>query len=351
MPFPPSILLIGQATLGTALLTSLTSHPSFSPLHTRISILRRSPPSNHHPNPAVQTIQADILTTPLPALTALLRGHHTIIITTGFSLPPGTQTLLTRAALDAGVVHYIPWQFGLDYAAIGRGSAQGLFDEQLDVREMLAAQTRTGWTVVSTGVFMEFLVEPGVGFGVLELRDGRKRVRALGGWERRVSMTATGDVGRMVAEVVFEPSPPGERVVFVAGDTLTYGEVAGVVGRVYGGEEVERGVVGDEELERRVEERGGGGMDGYRAVFGAGVGTAWEMERTLNFQRGVELVDFETFLREYKSRAEVQSRRDAYGIEEMAVLKQGGTEKKTKKSILLAQGRIEPKPCRVADES
>lgn len=304
MPFPPSILLIGQGALGTALLQSLTSHPSFSPTQTRLSILRRpSATPSPHPNPAVQTIQADILTTPHATLTALLRGYHTIIITTGFSLPAGTQTRLTRAALDAGVSHYIPWQFGLDYPTIGRGSAQGLFDEQLDVRGMLAAQTQTRWTVVSTGVFMEFLVDASVGFGVLELAPGgRRRVTALGGWERRVSMTATGDVGRMVAEVVFDP-PEGE-VVFVAGDTLTYGEVAEVVGRVYAGGEVERGVLGDEELKRRVEE-GGDGMDGYRAVFGAGVGTAWEMERTLNFQRGVELVDFETFLRGYKSRAEV----------------------------------------------
>lgn len=306
MPFPPSILLIGQGALGTALLSSLTSHPSFSPSQTRLSVLRRpspNPPTQPPNTPTHEIIQADILTTPLPTLTALLRGHHTIIITTGFSLPAGTQTRLTRAALDAGVVHYIPWQFGLDYAAIGRGSAQGLFDEQLDVREMLSAQTQTRWTVLSTGVFMEFLVDASVGFGVLELpMGGRKRVRALGGWERRVSMTATGDVGRMVAVVVFEP--PGGEVVFVAGDTLSWGEVAEVVGRVYAGEEMERGVVGDEELKRRVEE-GWDGMDGYRAVFGAGVGTAWERERTLNFQRGVELVDFETFLRGFKSRAEV----------------------------------------------
>ncbi|KAK1828756.1 hypothetical protein QBC39DRAFT_436146 [Podospora conica] len=298
-PPPPTILLIGHGSLGTSLLTALTSHPSYHPSHTHLTILRRPSPTPTPLPPHTTLLPTDILTTPLPALTALLAPFHTIITTTGFSLPPGTQTRLARAALAAGVKRYIPWQFGLDYAAIGRGSGKGLFDEQLDVRGMLAAQVRTEWTVVSTGVFMEFLVDPAVGFGVLEVAGARSKVTALGGWERRVSMTATGDVGRMVAEVVFDP--PGERVVFVAGDTLSYGEVAGVVGRVYGEEGLERAVLGDEELKRRVEE-GGDGMDEYRAVFGRGVGTAWEKEATLNFQRGIELVDFETFLREYKAK-------------------------------------------------
>lgn len=229
-----------------------------------------TPPTSTTPIP-ITLEQADILTTPLPTLTQILANYHTIITCTGFALPAGTQLRLARAVLAAHVARYFPWQFGLDYPTVGAGSAQALFDEQLQVRGLLAAQSATDWTVLSTGVFMEFLVDPAAGFGVLELDDPARKVTALGGWERRVSMTATEDVGRMVAEVVFAPLGEGERTGFVAGDTLSWEGVKEVVGRVFGEGEVEGEVLGDEELERRVRE-GGGGLDRYRAVFGRGWG-------------------------------------------------------------------------------
>jgi hypothetical protein len=39
--------------------------------------------------------------------------------------------------LQAGVERYVPWQFGVDYDVVGRGSGQEVFDEQSDVRDML----------------------------------------------------------------------------------------------------------------------------------------------------------------------------------------------------------------------
>jgi len=56
------------------------------------------------------------------------------------------------------VKRYFPWQFGVDYDVIGRGSAQDLFDKQLDVRHLLRGQSGTEWVVVSTGMFMSFFV-------------------------------------------------------------------------------------------------------------------------------------------------------------------------------------------------
>ena len=51
--------------------------------------------------------------------------------------------------LEADVKRYFPWQFGVDYDVIGRGSAQDLFDEQLDVRDLLRSQNRMEWVIVS----------------------------------------------------------------------------------------------------------------------------------------------------------------------------------------------------------
>jgi len=109
----------------------------------------------------------------------------TIISCTGFVAGPGTQLKIARAVLDAGVRKYVPWQFGVDYDVIGKGSAMELFDEQLDVRDILRGQEKTDWIIISTGIFMSFLFKPS--FGVVEMdgtgQNGLPVVRALGSWE------------------------------------------------------------------------------------------------------------------------------------------------------------------------
>jgi hypothetical protein len=63
----------------------------------------------------------------------------------------GFQLKLANAVLDAGVKRYFPWQFGVDFEVIGRGSAQDLFDEQLDVRELLRSQNATNGSLFPQG--------------------------------------------------------------------------------------------------------------------------------------------------------------------------------------------------------
>lgn len=53
-----------------------------------------------------------------------------------------------------------PWQFGVDFEAIGRGGPLDIFDAQLDVRELLRSQDKTEWVVISTGMFMSYLFNP-----------------------------------------------------------------------------------------------------------------------------------------------------------------------------------------------
>ncbi|KAK0613688.1 isoflavone reductase [Immersiella caudata] len=296
---PPSILIIGAGELGTAILTALLTHPSRPPT-TTIALLRR--PSTLTPPPTPETTRltslgitlepGDFVNDPIPSLATTFSKYHTVIQASGFGLPPGTQSRVTSAVLQAGVKRYFPWQFGLDYPSIGKGSDQDLFDEMLSVREKLAAQDSTRWTVVTTGLFMSFLFEKG--FGVVDV-EGRK-VMALGGWENRVTVTTAGDIGRAVAECVYVPDGTEDRVVYVAGDTVSYGEVAEVLERVLGGE-WERGFLGVEEAGEEVRRKPGDGMVKYRSVFAAGKGTAWEVERTMNFERGMKMVGLEEYVK------------------------------------------------------
>lgn len=91
---------------------------------------------------------------------------------------------------------YFPWQFGVDFEVIGRGSPQDLFDAQLDVRELLRAQDKTEWVIISTGMFTSFLFEP-----VFEVVDFENdTVNALGSLENSVTLTTPDDIGTLTAD-------------------------------------------------------------------------------------------------------------------------------------------------------
>jgi hypothetical protein len=96
----------------------------------------------------VRLLPGDLAQSTSEELAALFAPFHTVVGATGFVAVRGTQRKLAEAALRAGVRRYIPWQFGVDYDAIGRGAAQDLFDEQLDVRDMLRAQSGTEWMII-----------------------------------------------------------------------------------------------------------------------------------------------------------------------------------------------------------
>jgi len=294
------ILVLGAGELGLALIHSLKSHPAA--LHTPISILLRPIPSQPTPEKAAQLSALNALDVPIIAgdlvhdsverLAGVFKPFHTIISCTGFIAGRGTQLKIARAVLVAGVARYFPWQFGVDYDVIGRGSAQDLFDEQLEVRDMLRSQTATEWVVVSTGMFMSFLFE--AWFGVVDIKGkvGEKRVRALGGWENEVTVTTVEDIGRLTAEIVFLEPRVRNQVVFTAGETVSYGRLADIVEGVLD-EKVAREVWDVRSLEEELGKDPDDAIKKYRVVFANGKGVAWELERTFNSQKGIEVVGVE----------------------------------------------------------
>jgi hypothetical protein len=117
-------------------------------------------------------------------LHAFFVRFDTVICCTGFVGGPAAQRKITSAVLQAGVKHYVPWQFDVDYDVVGRGSGQEVFDEQSDVRDVLRGQTATQWVIVSTRMFTSFLFEPA--FVVVDLEHGK--VHALGSWDNRLTV-------------------------------------------------------------------------------------------------------------------------------------------------------------------
>lgn len=226
------------------------------------------------------------------ALTALFRRYRTVLNCAGFVAGPGTQLRITRSVLAAGVRRYFPWQFGVDYDVVGRGSGQPVFDEQFEVRQLLRGQNTTEWVIVSTGMFTSFLFEPD--FGVVDL--DRKAIHGLGSWETRVTVTTPEDIGRLTTEILLSRPRIVNEVVYLAGDTLSYGRLAEIVERV-AGTVFEKRLWTLDALRADLAGAPNNVMARYRAAFALGDGMWWDKARTFNARNGYQTLDVEQYLR------------------------------------------------------
>lgn len=175
----------------------------------------------------------------------------------------------------------------------------------LQVRKLLRAQSNTKWTIISTGLFMSYLFLPE--FGVVDLEN--KTVRALGSWQNKITVTTPHDIGRMTAEMVFVAPEGGrtvvdERVVYIGGETISYGQLADLLDDIFSRSEGEEGEEGEHfkreewtlsHLCEKLAKDPGNLWYKYQCIFGDGKGIAWGLDTTFNGQRGMEM----TTVRDY----------------------------------------------------
>ncbi|KAK8864727.1 hypothetical protein IAR55_001983 [Kwoniella newhampshirensis] len=292
----PRILVLGAGELGLAILEALSaSNDGTSDLTVLLrptSSALRQALLNHLSNLKVRTLYADLTA---PDLHTHLRGYDIVISATGFAAGPGTQRSICQAVLKANVPWYIPWQFGVDYDLVGRGSSQPLFDEQLDVRDILRSQstTHTKWTIVSTGIFTSFLFEPSFGVVAIVPKEEEKRpvvtVTALGKWENRITMTGAKDIGRVTAKIVLDSRERESGVVHIAGDTTTFDGLA--IALEERGHTVKRKIKLVEELEIAIEKDEDDIISRYQLIWARNEGVAWDKEETWNVKNGVGMED------------------------------------------------------------
>ncbi|KAJ5377041.1 hypothetical protein N7509_013927 [Penicillium cosmopolitanum] len=295
------ILVIGAGELGFQVLRALVAHPRRP---ATIAVLMRpgsidsSSPSKQKQKTALQQLGIDLVSGDIVedserTLASIFANYDTVIGCTGFVSGTGVQLKITRAALVAEIPRFIPWQFGVDYDAIGRGSPQDLFDEQLDVRDLLRSQAKTHWAIVSTGMFTSFLFEPS--FGVVDLENAR--VNALGSLENQVTITTAQDIGLITAEIVLgDEDLFNNRPIFIGGDTISYGELAQLVERLTRNP-ITRNVLTMEKMQDALASDPQNGLLKYQAVFGQGHGVAWELASTWNQQRGIQAETAEEWAR------------------------------------------------------
>lgn len=289
----PSILVLGAGELGMAVLRELVA---LAPQGTRIAVLLRaqSTTANGLSELGVEPLAGDLQNDNQDTLAALFAPFDTVISCIGFAAGPGTQRKLAQAAIRSGVKRYVPWQFGVDYDVIGRGSPQDLFDEQLDVRDLLRGQQTTQWLIISTGMFTSFLFEPS--FGVVDL--AQNTVHALGDWDTAVTVTTPEDIGRLTAQIVLTEPAIANQVVYTAGDTLTYGQLADTVDAAMG-IQLQREPWSVPALLADLASSPDDNLKKYRAVFAQGNGVAWDPAVTFNARHGIAVTDVDAWIRQH----------------------------------------------------
>lgn len=242
-------------------------------------------------NLGIDIVTGDLVKSSIDELAAVFARYDTVIGCTGYAAGIDTPIKLARAALKAGIPRYFPWQFGADFDAIGRGSPQDIFDAQIDVRDLLRSQHQTEWVIISTGIFMSYLFEPD--FGVVDLKNDA--VHALGSLDNTMTLTTPDDIGMLTAAIVFATPRIRNEIVYIAGDTVTYSEVAdklqAALGRPFSRSEWSEQYLMDK-LARDPQDM----MSKYRAVFAQGRGVAWDKKGTFNGQNNIPVTDVSAWI-------------------------------------------------------
>ncbi|ADG18501.1 NmrA family protein [Paraburkholderia atlantica] len=239
----------------------------------------------------IEIVIGDLVKSSITELAEVFARYDTVIGCAGYAAGIDTPMKLARAALQARIPRYFPWQFGVDFDVIGRGSPQDIFDAQLDVRELLRSQDQTEWVIISTGMFMSYLFEPD--FGVVDLQNDA--IHALGSLGTAVTLTTPDDIGALTAAIVFAKPRIRNEIVYLAGDTVTYGEVAdklqAALGRPFSRSEWSERYLLDE-LARDPNDM----MRKYRAAFAQGRGVAWDKSGTFNQHHAIPVTDVASWI-------------------------------------------------------
>ncbi|MBB5345227.1 aromatic alcohol reductase [Tunturibacter empetritectus] len=291
-----NILVLGAGELGLPVLRNLARRAK-NVKGAKISVLLRSSavesdaPAKQRDiaeirSLGIEIVIGDLVKSAFEELASVFAQYDTVIGCAGYAAGIDTPMKLAKAALQSGIPRYFPWQFGVDFDVIGRGGPQDIFDAQLDVRELLRAQTAPEWVIISTGMFMSYLFEPE--FGVVDLE--RSEVHALGSLDTAVTLTTPDDIGALTAEIVFAEPTIRNEIVYLAGDTVTYGEVAdkleAALHRPFSRSEWTLPFL-MEELARDPHNM----MRKYHAAFALGRGVAWSKDGTFNQRHGIPVTD------------------------------------------------------------
>jgi len=143
---------------------------------------------------------------------------------------------------------------------------------------------------------MSFLFEDFWGW-VTRQGDGTVKVTALNSWDDWITTTSAEDIGKCTAELVLNDKESRDGPIYIAGDTLTYRELADVVQQGTG-KTVVRDVWPLEYLKSESQKEPDNKIRKYHVVFSEGRGLSWPKEGTWNGRRGMQMQDTTSWIKQ-----------------------------------------------------
>lgn len=290
----PSILVIGAGDLGVAMAKALRRHPAAYDVSVLLPPWTTAQGASGSESGLISTLRAlDIRLVPgdfesdsEDSLKETLSCFHTVIGCSGFSSGvSGLQTMVARLVLDAGVARYVPWQFGVDYEVLSQGPLRNIVEEQVQVRALLRSQEATSWIIVSSGIFMSALLD----HNELGIKSFNKnKLRALGSWDTQITTTDMEDVASITTAILMERPEVKNEVCFVAGDTLSYGQIVNDYPKMYMAHQCAKELWSREYLLGRLAADPENELKGQKCIFASDTGIAWSKADSWNGRRGIQ---------------------------------------------------------------
>ena len=254
LPSPLNVLVAGYGLVGKSILDALTD-PEFSsptqPVQVKTFMLVK-PTSLADPTKraaidqfvarGVTVVEGD--SEQGGQLTATLKSHniHTVVSAIGW-MQYAVQYALIESCKAAGVQHFIPSDFGLDYDVLQAGHP--LWDVLVKPRQDLHAaikQSGLDWTFIATGEFTDALLS----WPMLGTDLATRTVFAPASFDTQVVTTAVRDIGLLTAAAIVDPQARNQQLY--TGYIVTYEQMAAAL-EAATGEKFTRTTRSKEELE------------------------------------------------------------------------------------------------------
>jgi hypothetical protein len=132
-------------------------------------------------------------------------------------------------------------------------------------------------------------------WGVVTKQSDRITVTALNSWDDWITTTTAEDIAKCTAELLFRPETPVNKPVYIAGDTLTYGEFADTVERA-AGQKIGRQVWPLDHLRQRAHDNPDDKLLKYRVVFSEGRGLSWPKAETWSSHNNIKMETVEEWI-------------------------------------------------------
>ncbi|KAL3490400.1 NAD(P)-binding protein [Aspergillus germanicus] len=220
------ILIGGGGSLGSVLLKSLLSEPTFN-----VTVLARESSKALTSIPASATVIKIADSYPLEDLVTAFKGQDAIVnAITSFSV--AEQLKFIDAAVTAGVKRYLPSEYGLDNNTPAARELSVVFRDKGLVQDYLREKESTGltWTTIACGMWIGWSLRN----NFLGLDYKNRTITLTNNGQGPFSTTTLANTALALNRILLSPSGSANQIVFLSDFATTQEELVQTIERLTG---------------------------------------------------------------------------------------------------------------------